>query len=343
MKNLAQFTSKTWMSAIATLAGLALAAGCASDKEKSESAVYAPYPSGPAPVVYAGQTTTGSSYATGRGETMAARDNTVVPLYQESVKVGKREVDAGTVRIKKIVKTETINQPIELRHEEVTIERQPASGEATTASPAGGQQFEEKEMVIQLKREEPVIEKQTSSAGQVVLRTRSESEQTNIQSQIRREDVDVAKSSDAQNVTIGQGAQSSSAIEGGGAAESPSGKTSGAVASTSGGTITDPSMLTGSTDASAMTGRTVQFSGLTVRNVISSRLITLSSSDGQLFYALSDNPAGNFKAGDTVNLTGIIRQPSSAAADPALSREAMQLLNSRPFYIETQKIEQTGQ
>src|SRR5256885_15168387 len=94
---------------------------------------------------------------TGRMETSA--NNMVVPLYEEKVNVGKREVEAGSVRLRKVVKTETINQPIELRHEEVIIDRDngAAQGQKVLAQP-----FQEEETVIRLKREEPVIENKTS-------------------------------------------------------------------------------------------------------------------------------------------------------------------------------------
>ena len=36
----------------------------------------------------------------------------MIPLYKESLAVGKRDVDAGSVRVKKVVKTETVNQPV---------------------------------------------------------------------------------------------------------------------------------------------------------------------------------------------------------------------------------------
>src|SRR5256885_7750367 len=98
---------------------------------------------------------------TGRTEYAATTGSTnmVVPLYQESVNVGKREVEAGSVRLRKVVKTETINQPIELRHEEVIIDRDngAAQGQKVLAQP-----FQEEETVIRLKREEPVIENKTS-------------------------------------------------------------------------------------------------------------------------------------------------------------------------------------
>src|SRR5436305_5940845 len=101
--------------AIATVAGLALASGCATRHQTS--ACYSPPPS----TAYAPTPEPTTPTATSAQATM------VVPLREESVKVGTREVDAGSVRLKKIVKTETINQPVQLRREEVVIDRDTGS------------------------------------------------------------------------------------------------------------------------------------------------------------------------------------------------------------------------
>jgi uncharacterized protein DUF2382 len=53
-----------------------------------------------------------------------AGENTIeVPLSQEEVKVGKRTVAAGEVRVRKTVSTEQVNVPVELKREDAVIER----------------------------------------------------------------------------------------------------------------------------------------------------------------------------------------------------------------------------
>ena len=247
----------------------------------------------------------------------------VVPLYKESVNIGKQQVDAGSVKIKKVVKTETVNQPVELRHEEIVIERQPASGQGDSS-----QAFQGQETTIQLTKEMPVIEKQTQQSGQVVVKKSSQSEQQNIQAQVRSEDVDVVKFGNPQNVTIGQN------VESAGAAESPSGETSGASAGSQG-TITDPSMLKG--DASSLQGRSVQLSNLKVRNVMGG-LVVLDAGNGQSIYAVPESSA-NLKAGDTVNVMGTIKSGGSSN----LSGDAAQVLSGQSMFIDAQKIEPAGQ
>jgi uncharacterized protein (TIGR02271 family) len=253
--------------------------------------------------------------------------NTVIPLYKESLAVGKRDVDAGSVRVKKVVKTETVNQPIELRHEEIEIERMPASSE--TASAPSGTAFQQQDTVIHLTKEEPVVEKQITSAGQVVVKTRSASTQANIQRDVRSEDVAVVKSGNAgQNVTIGQNIQQSGE-EGMGAAETPSGQAAGQGSS---GTVTDPAML--SSGSADLSGRSVQFSDLKVKSVMGDHITVVDSGNGQSLYIYSAQGGKSLKAGDTVNVKGTVR---TSASD--LSGTAAQVLSSQSTYIDAQKIE----
>lgn len=190
-----QSISGRWTLAATSLLSLALAGGCCT---KSGSA-------------YSSSTPVGYSGGPEESETASAQSmgetNTVIPLYKESASVGTQQVPAGQVTVKKIVKTETVNQPVELRHEEVVIERQPASSEGSANM---SQAFQEQQTVIPLTKDVPVISKQTQPAGQVVVKKTSQAEQQNIQTQVRTEDV----------VTVHQG-------EASGGAESPSGQSSG--------------------------------------------------------------------------------------------------------------------
>jgi len=145
-------------------------------------------------------------------DNQAATDsgNTVVPLYEESIKVGTREVDAGSVKLRKVVTTETVNQPVQIRTERLVIEREsagsqasqtPSNAQAGTQNPSG-QAFQEQETVIRLKKEEPVVETQIVPSGRVVAQKRTETQQQNIQRQVRHENVQVEKIGNADNITV---------------------------------------------------------------------------------------------------------------------------------------------
>lgn len=108
-----------------------------------------------------------------------------VELHRENLKVGKREVDAGGFRLRKIVRVETVNQPVELKREEVVVERIPA-GERTSA---GDADFREEDVFIPLRREEPVIAKEAQVTERVRIGKKTELEHQNVTETVRSEDV----------------------------------------------------------------------------------------------------------------------------------------------------------
>ena len=110
-----------------------------------------------------------------------------VELHEEQVKVGKRQVEAGGVRLRKVIRTETVNQPVELQREEIVIERVPASGEAH----AGTSEFQQEDIFIPLRREEAIVEKETRVREEVRVSKKAQTERQNISQQVRREDVEV--------------------------------------------------------------------------------------------------------------------------------------------------------
>jgi stress response protein YsnF len=161
--------------------------------------------------------------ATGTGEIQSER--VVIPLHEEQVQVGKRTVETGTIRLRKQITTETINQPVQIRKETIVVDREPASGTSTSqslqSSSRQGQQFQQQqgqsssqiqsitqpfeqgEIVVRLHSEEPVIERRVVPAGNIVIETRVNNEQVNVQQQVRREKIEVDKGN-AQNVIVSE-------------------------------------------------------------------------------------------------------------------------------------------
>ena len=113
-----------------------------------------------------------------------------VLLSEEEVKVGKRTVGAGEIKLQKKVSTEQVNVPVELKREDVVIERVPAH----ETEPAGKEPFQEEHVEVPLSREEPVVEKETRVAGGVRVRKTEGTERETIQESVRREDVDIDES-----------------------------------------------------------------------------------------------------------------------------------------------------
>jgi len=328
LKNL----DRTKVLAVAGLAGAMMVSGCCTKSYKTASYRQTSYASTAPEGNYSATTEQVQTPPTPTGRTEEAK-NMVVPLYQENLNVGKREVDSGSVRLKKVVKTETVNQPIELRHEELVIDRDNGNvnGEKILAQP-----FQEQETVIRLKREEPVIEKQTVPAGEVVVQTRSAEEQRNIQAEVRREDIDVDKHG-AQNVIIGQNVQRSVRVENSGAGETATGTSAGYEANV----ITDPAQLTASANVSTMNGREVRLAHCKVNRIVGDKLIVLDAGNGQQIYVVTNGrDLSKFHQGDQVFIKGTVK--AGNPSDAGLNGEAAQELNGRPFYIQADRIHEGG-
>jgi len=123
-----------------------------------------------------------------------------VPLREEKVKVGTREVEGGSVRLRRIVRTETVNVPVELRTEEVVVDRISAD-EATDVA---GDDIGEKEIVIPISRQEPVVQKTTQVSGVVRARKTSSKDTQQIQETVRKEDVEVDRDTTSGKTTPGK-------------------------------------------------------------------------------------------------------------------------------------------
>jgi uncharacterized protein (TIGR02271 family) len=113
------------------------------------------------------------------------RDQSLTP-HEEELRVGKREVEVGQVRLRKVVRTEHQEVPVELRREEIEIERVPATQDST-----GGTAFQEQEIDIPVMRQEAVVGKESHATEQVRPNKTTETETETVGGEIRREDVDI--------------------------------------------------------------------------------------------------------------------------------------------------------
>jgi uncharacterized protein (TIGR02271 family) len=193
-----------------TLSTALLFTGCCGPKE-SRSALYR---SSSTTTAYAADTSSDTTVRTNVREqesttnAIAGQNDYSMPLYSESLRVGKREVENGSVRLRKTVKTENTSQPVELRRETVTIDRE-AFESAQRAANAGqpndiGAAFQEKEIVIDLKREEPVVEVQPYVSGRIVAQKRATTERQNIDRQVRHEVVEVIKQGESKDIVVSE-------------------------------------------------------------------------------------------------------------------------------------------
>jgi uncharacterized protein (TIGR02271 family) len=133
---------------------------------------------------------------TGSGETVSGvterEDEVRVRRSEEEILVGRREREAGTMRIRKRVRTETEHLEIPKKRVEVTVERVPVeegrSGEeGITATP----QIEEEEIVVPVVEEEIVIEKRPVVKEEVRIRKQVVEDVEVVEEDVRKEEIEI--------------------------------------------------------------------------------------------------------------------------------------------------------
>lgn len=114
-------------------------------------------------------------------------------VVQEEVRVGKRETEEG-VHVRSFVSERPVTETIELEKERIDVRREPAN-EPLSAREAEGA-FEEGEVVVTAKSEEPVVEKQARVVERVNVAKEAERRTETIEETERRRDIEVEREPD---------------------------------------------------------------------------------------------------------------------------------------------------
>ena len=119
-----------------------------------------------------------------------AADEIRVVLHKESLVVGKREVSGGEVHVRKTVRTEQVNVPVELRREDAVIERVSAD---QVRGGVSADAFKEQTIEVPLHREEAVVTKDSVVTGAVRVSKTAHTETQTVSDSVRSEDVEVVR------------------------------------------------------------------------------------------------------------------------------------------------------
>jgi len=115
-------------------------------------------------------------------------DTTAIPVIQEELKVGKREVQRGGVRIYQRVVETPVNESIGLREEHVNVERHPVD---RPVSPADVAAFQETTIELRESAEEAVVEKTARVVEEVVVGKEVTERNEQISDTVRRTEVEI--------------------------------------------------------------------------------------------------------------------------------------------------------
>ena len=120
-----------------------------------------------------------------RGGTTEHDDELRVLRSEEELRAGTREREAGTVRVRKTVRTDRESVEVPTRHEEVSVERVPLSGEASEA------EIGEDEVDVPVVEEEAVVSKRPVVKEEVRIRKDVVEDTEVVEEDVRREEIDV--------------------------------------------------------------------------------------------------------------------------------------------------------
>ena len=112
-------------------------------------------------------------------------DELRVQRTEEELAAGTREREAGEVGVRKTVRTDRESVEVPTRHEEVSVERVPLSGEASEA------QIGDEEVSVPVTEEEVVVEKRPVVKEELRIRKEVVEDTEVVEEDVRREEIEV--------------------------------------------------------------------------------------------------------------------------------------------------------
>ena len=114
-----------------------------------------------------------------------------IPIVEEQLRVGKREVSRGGARVRSYVREIPVHEDVTLHQEHVSVERRPVDETLGRDALKGGDVFRDHEVEMTERSEEAVVGKEAIVREELVLRKRAEDRVEGIDDTVRRTEVDV--------------------------------------------------------------------------------------------------------------------------------------------------------
>jgi len=111
----------------------------------------------------------------------------VIPVAEEELRVGKREVSGGRVRVRSYVVETPVQEQVSLREEHVSVERRPVDRAAST----GDNVFRERTIETEERAEEAVVSKEARVKEELVLKKGLEHRTETVSDKVRKTEVEV--------------------------------------------------------------------------------------------------------------------------------------------------------
>lgn len=111
----------------------------------------------------------------------------VIPVYEERLNVGKRDVSHGRVRLRSYVVETPVEEQVSLRREHVEVERRPVDRAVTSPEIA----FQDRTIELEEHAEEAVVSKDVRVKEEIALRRVADERTETISDKVRRTEVEV--------------------------------------------------------------------------------------------------------------------------------------------------------
>jgi uncharacterized protein (TIGR02271 family) len=115
----------------------------------------------------------------------------VIPVAEEELRVGKRDVGRGRVRIHSHVVERPVNEQVTLREEHVEVERRPVDTTTRAGSMNSDELFRERTIEMDERAEEAVVSKETRVREELVVRKDVDQRTETVSDTVRRTEVEV--------------------------------------------------------------------------------------------------------------------------------------------------------
>jgi uncharacterized protein (TIGR02271 family) len=126
--------------------------------------------------------------AMGGSQQLATGETAAIPVIEEQLQVGKREVQRGGVRVYQRLVETPVTETVNLREEHVNVERRPVDQPASTADLAA---FQEKSIELRETGEEVVVQKTARVVEEVVIGKEVTQTQQQVNDTVRHTEVDI--------------------------------------------------------------------------------------------------------------------------------------------------------
>lgn len=129
--------------------------------------------------------------STGRTETGRTVEEERIPIVEEQLRVGKREVSRGGARVRSYVEEVPVHERVNLREEHVSVERRPVDQPLGARDINSGDLLRERNIEMTETAEEVVVGKEARVREELVIRKTAEEHEEEVHDTVRHTEVDV--------------------------------------------------------------------------------------------------------------------------------------------------------